>query len=103
MNIIDEIWNGNLYPAEQLRATTKRYTDSTKRVSELKDELKAVLAPEDVTKLEALIVAMYDANDEMSKEVYRMGIRFGFDLSEAIEHNGKELPTENRETDEQSE
>ncbi len=93
----------DLYPAEQLHATTKQYADSTKRVSELKEELIAVLKPEDAAKLEELIVAMYVANDEMSKEAYRMGIRFGFELSEAIEQNDKALPTKNRETDEQSE
>ncbi|MEA4831241.1 MAG: hypothetical protein VB118_01335 [Oscillospiraceae bacterium] len=84
-------------------ANTKRYTDSTKRVSELKEELIAVLTPEDVVKLESLIVAMFDSSDEMSKEAYRMGIRFGFDLSKAIEDSNKTLPKKNRESDQQPE
>lgn len=100
MSIIDKLWNGDVFPAEQVHPSTERYVKSISLEAELKAALSLVLTADDVEKLEALINSMYDESDEMSKEAYRMGIQFGFELSEAIKYDSKTLSMENHEADE---
>lgn len=82
MSVIDELWDGELSPLEHLMPKTKRYSDANKRSDEAKEKISEMLTEEYVQELEEMLDAICDESDELAKEAYRMGIKFGFELCE---------------------
>lgn len=53
-NILDQLYSGEIYPAEQIVSTDPEYRPTHKKISEGREYLKQKLSPEDAARLEEL-------------------------------------------------
>lgn len=79
-SVITELYNGNIFPAENDMPTDSKYRANLDNVGQEIEELQKVLTGEQYDKLEH----MMDMNSEVvnmeNKAMFAAGIRFGIEL-----------------------
>lgn len=80
MTIIDELYHGELYPAEKIILKTERYAEARKDAVRLSQDLQRNLTPEQFELYEQYCTANAVMVDEMHCECFRQGIIFGAQL-----------------------
>ena len=88
MSIMEEIYNGKMYPSEQVVPEKGgEYWKANKRVSQLLDELKDELNEENYAKMNEVCNCLSDCQDIMCLEFYRLGFSMGLLLMKEAEEN----------------
>jgi len=77
MGIIDELYHGELYPAEKIIPRTERYAEARKGAVQLSQDLQRKLTPEQFELYEQYCTANAVMVDEMHCECFRQGVIFG--------------------------
>ena len=75
--ILEALFNGEVYPAEQIIPQSDEYKAECKAVSKLMDELKNSLDGEQYTRIEELHRHMSTAQCMESREQFRYGMYMG--------------------------
>ena len=78
-NILEEIYYGNVYPAEQV-PYTKKMKEVSSYVSRHKETLLAILDEEGKETLEKLVDNFYEYCSLLSRETYHYAIKLGANL-----------------------
>ena len=85
--ILEALFNGEIYPAEQIIPQSDEYKAECKAVSKLMDELKSTLDGDQYTRIEELHRHMSTTQCMESREQFRYGLSMGLlMMKEAYEH-----------------
>jgi len=87
MSIIDNIYDGKLYPSEQVVSKNPRYIEADNAVNKLMIECEEKLSKEDYARLDEICDRMADCQDIMAREFFKLGFSMGLlMMKEAIEN-----------------
>ena len=84
MTIIDELYHGELYPAEKIILKTERYAEARKDAVRLSQDLQRNLTPEQFELYEQYCTANAVMVDEMHCECFRQGIILGVKFMQEV-------------------
>ena len=89
MSIIDQIYNGGYYPAEDIKPTTDSFREHSKAAEALADRLQSFLTLEQAQVLDEYKTEAALVTDIYNLEYYRAGVEFGIRLIlEAVSGKG---------------
>lgn len=80
MSLIDEIYSGDVYPAEQVNPVSDAFREHSRKAESLYDKLKAVLTEEQRGILDKYRDESAAAADLCDLEFYLAGVQFGVRL-----------------------
>lgn len=87
MSIMEELYNGKLYPSEQVSPKDDNYREANRRLDQLSSEMEERLSKEDYAKLDEICDCMVDTQDIMCMEFFRLGLSMGLLLmKEAVDN-----------------
>ena len=90
MSIIDQIYNGNYYPAEDVTPNSDSFREHTKAAEALAVQLQSFLTEEQAQVLDEYKTETALVTDLYNVEYYRAGVEFGVRvILEAIRGKGK--------------
>lgn len=75
MNILEELWYGNIYPNEQSIRKDSEYAQALRKAAAEKDSLLPSLSPELQTGIEKLLDVQMDAAVIAERDAFVMGFR----------------------------
>ncbi len=88
MSIMEEIYNGKVYPSEQVVPEKGgEYWKMHQRADKLLSEFENQLSKEEYAKLNEICDCMIDCQDIMCLEFYRLGFSMGLLLMKEAEEN----------------
>ncbi len=77
MNIIKELWNGNIKPIERSPWKSGDYSRISREISKAEDELTASFTDDEKSKYEKCISMMLDRQTITEEEVFEKGFKLG--------------------------
>ena len=80
MSLIEDIYNGEYYPAEQVKPDSEAFFEHTARAEELCGQLERLLTAQQREALETYEDEAAIVTDLYNLEFFRSGIRFGIRL-----------------------
>jgi hypothetical protein len=80
MSVIDDIYNGDLYPSEQVKPDSIAFKEHSGNAEELSRRLQNALAGDQLGILEAYKSEAAMVTDLYNLEFYRAGVKFGIRL-----------------------
>lgn len=80
MSVIDDIYNGDLYPSEQVTPDSAPFREHSRNAEELSGRLQSALTGEQLGLLEAYKSEAAMVTDLYNLEFYRAGVKFGIRL-----------------------
>jgi len=92
MSVIDDIYNGDLYPSEQVKPDSAAFKEHSSNAEELSHRLQNALAKEQLGILEAYKSEAAMVTDLYNLEFYRAGVKFGIRLLLEVLDARVELP-----------
>lgn len=92
MSVIDDIYNGDLYPSEQVKPDSAAFKEHSGNAEELSHRLRNALAVEQLGILEAYKSEAAMVTDLYNLEFYRAGVKFGVRLLLEALSGGAEPP-----------
>lgn len=82
--IMELLYNGRIYPAEDITSQDERYLKAEERVNRMFDDLHARLNDTDKKQLEQIREAMYESQFYAEEERFRYGLTLGVMLMQEI-------------------
>lgn len=87
MSIMEELYNGKIYPSEQVLPADKGYREANRKVDQLISKLEGNLSKEDYAKMDKICDCLTDTQDIMCMEFFRLGLSMGLLLmKEAVDN-----------------
>lgn len=87
MSIIDALYDGRIYPGEQVLSKDPRYAKTDKEMDLLMSKLEKRLSKEDYDLVEEMFDLLSLSQDIQNKEFFRYGLSMGLQLMrEAYEY-----------------
>lgn len=80
MSIIDKIYNGDYYPAEEIKPDSDSFRKHSSTVQALSTQLKSILSKEQFSLFEEYMCEVALVTDLYNLEFYRAGVQFGVRL-----------------------
>ena len=80
VNILYELWYGNIYPSERPIKKDSEYAEALRKVAEEKESLLPSLAPELQTGIEKLLDAQMEAAVIAERDTFVMGFRLAVQI-----------------------
>ena len=84
MGVLEDLYHGNLHPAEKILPRTERYADSQKKAATLAEKLKNQLTSDQFNLFEAYCNAKANMAVEMYCESFRQGALLGAELEREL-------------------
>ncbi|MCD7956672.1 MAG: hypothetical protein LUG93_13200 [Lachnospiraceae bacterium] len=88
MSIMDSLFNGKIYPAEQAVSSDPNYVKTNREIEKLMEKLEGKLDNEDYDLVEKVCDLLALVQDIQNKEMFRYGLSLGLRLMREAE----ELP-----------
>ena len=82
--IMELLYNGRIYPHENIVSEDEGYKKAIKEMSSLYDDLYARLSEADKKQLEQIHDSMYDSQSFMEEEHFRYGFTLGVVLMQEV-------------------
>ena len=80
MSILENLWNGNIFPFERSALKTKEYRAAMKRTEELEQQLLDLLGPGNRKLLDAFESASDEAWVMEEQDAFVTGVSFGIQI-----------------------
>ncbi len=87
MNILEELWYGNVHPCEQPLKEGSDYAKAVRKVTKEKEQLLSCLSQEQQAALEKLLDVQIDATAFAERDAFIMGFRMASQLMADIFHS----------------
>lgn len=84
MSIIEAIYDGKLFPQEQVMAGNTAYKEKLREMDGMRRELQKKLTEEENSALEKVIERMYDISAMETVETFRYGLAVGMKLMREV-------------------
>lgn len=85
MNLLDNLYNGEVLPVSVIRPETKKYDMACKKVEKLKVRLAELIPEKEHELIENLVLAVYDMTEEEIKQAYKYGFASGVELKKEVD------------------
>jgi|BioPla2DNA2_1021312.scaffolds.fasta_scaffold08297_3 hypothetical protein len=85
MNLLDNLYNGEVLPVSVIRTETKKYDRACKKVEKLKVRLAELIPETEHELIENLVLAVYDMTEEEIKQAYKYGFASGVELKKEVD------------------
>ena len=85
MKIFDMLYDGRIYPAENVNPKTEKYCQLDEEFKKLLDELRDKLSDSDQLLLERIVTLSFNIVDEECRCMFAEGVRFGVGLMRELD------------------
>ena len=85
MKILDMLYDGRIYPAENVNPKTEKYCQLDEEFKKLLDELRDKLSDSDQLLLERIVTLSFNIVDEECRCMFAEGVRFGVGLMRELD------------------
>jgi vacuolar-type H+-ATPase subunit H len=96
MSLLEKLFDGQVYPSEQILPKSKLYQEAQKKQEEIKEKLLSELSQKQQESLQEYRNQMLIESEEYAKESFKMGVKIGaeFIISIAYQNDKSRLTDE---------
>lgn len=92
MNILDKLYDGEIFPAENAVPNTEEYQEKMRQKNFLIDKLRKTMPSDIIPLLEKLSSLYMSISEEECRYMYAEGVRFGIKLMMDVSYMDEKRP-----------
>ena len=91
MRILEKLYNGEIYPFEQIVPKSEKYKALQKRQTDIRDTLAKDMTAKQKELLDELYAVMLQVGNEFAKENYYYGVKLGAEFVIDVSYGDKPI------------